>query len=295
MHFRSLALALVLAAAPAAFGQFAGSENFASALGSNWEAVSYTDVGTVTRSLAQGGGRLDWTASIESATGSRSSNALLEWQGNLGSYTADWSVTLSVMNAYTPSSSGTASESVGLGLRLWNTADAANHVKLVLHQANFGGATNIFHSFFSGPGGQFGIGNSTEGIGTSGVVGISFNSATKVFSTLYDQGGGWVQIGSFGIDGSGGTNGNADWDMTNGSTFTVGILGIAEIYENNASLSLPFGTAFADNFALSDSALTAVPEPSTYASVAAAIALAFAWLARRRHIGVCGTMVVTAD
>jgi hypothetical protein len=275
---RLLVLACSLAGAIApAFAQLSGSENFNAALGGNWGSVISANTGTGSGGLAQGSNVLNFTATIGAGNGNATQT--LPWTLNSGVTNADWSVTLAVNNAWTLAST---QERVDIGLVVWNSADSTDYVRLLLQKSDFSGTggpanRNVFHSNVGNNGSTLFVGDSAGGIGSSGTIGISYNGASQVFSTFYDVGSGWTQIGSFGVAGSGGTTGNTTWGSL--SAFSVGIVGVA-INNTGAGMTVSSGLT-ADNFALS---ATAIPEPSTYAALLGLGAIGAAWVRRRRKV-----------
>jgi hypothetical protein len=278
---RLLVLACSLAGAVApAFAQFTGSENFNAALGGNWGSVISANTGTGSGGLAQGSNVLNFTATI--GAGSGNATQTLPWTLNTGVSNADWSVTLAVNNAWTLAST---QERVDIGLVIWNTSDSNDYVRLLLQKSDFSGTggpanRNVFHSSVANNSSTLFTGDSSGGIGDTGTIGISYDSATCVISTFYDVGSGWTQIGSFGVFGSGGATGNTNWGVV--SSFSVGIIGVA-INNTGAGMSVASGLT-ADNFALSASEISAIPEPSTYAALLGFGAMGAAWLRRRRQL-----------
>jgi hypothetical protein len=272
--------------ATASFAQFVGSETFSSSLGSNWGAVSYTDVGGfVSKDLSAGSGFLNWVATTNAAANvSNGGVAFLSWIANTGSYTSDWSVTLTVHNDWDRSA---PSGQVDIGLILANLNDSNDYVKVVLKQATMGPPVNLVHSGVHENGSLVGspANSASSTIGIDGTIGISYSNADKVISTFYDFGGGWTLLGRFGTNGSGGTS-NATWDMGGSPAFGVGIMADAIISNGpfaTNSITLNLGDVYADSFALSSTPITAVPEPSTYAALFGVAALGFvAWRRRRR-------------
>jgi hypothetical protein len=90
-----------------------------------------------------------------------------------------------------------------------------------------------------------GVDSSTTGT-TNGAVRMAFDSATKVITVSYDtdvsDGYQWIEYGSFGVAGSGGTNVNTDWHLTGEDQFT------AYIYGYSAAMVITSGQMYGDNF-----------------------------------------------
>jgi hypothetical protein len=90
-----------------------------------------------------------------------------------------------------------------------------------------------------------GVGSSETGT-TNGAVRIAFDSPTKIITTYYDtdvlDGYQWVEYGSFGIAGSGGTNVTTDWHLTDTDQFT------AYIYGYSSLMVITSGQMYGDDF-----------------------------------------------
>jgi hypothetical protein len=88
-------------------------------------------------------------------------------------------------------------------------------------------------------------------------VQISYNALNKVLTSSYDPDGSangfnWTQLASFGINGSGGSTGNANWGMDDSKQFSVSVYGYSE------KADITSGMIYMDAFA-------AAPEPSSWA------------------------------
>jgi hypothetical protein len=281
-HRIFLLVSLVASLVSAAFGQFTGSESFSGALGGNWSA-SFTDNvnGFASKSLAPAGGQLEWLATTNATAGGNGGTGVLTWTVNQGSYTSDWSASLKVYNNWDRVG---ANGTVDIGLQLWNTTDTADYVKVVLKQATAAGTVvhTGLHSNTAVTAAPLQNNPLNSPSTSSGPysVGMSFSSSNKVITTYYNFGSGWTLLGSFGVGGSGGTVANADWGTSGPSAFTIGILADAMTFDANA-ITLNSGTVYADDFSLSATPITAVPEPSTYAAFAGLAALGLAFWRRR--------------
>jgi hypothetical protein len=111
----------------------------------------------------------------------------------------------------------------------------------------------------------------------SAALKIDFNATTHVISTYYDDDGAtggyaWTQMLNTDIS-AGGNN----WGMGSGDRFTIMIIGASM----NIALTTGDGLAL-DNFSTS---VSAIPEPSTYAAIFGAVALAGGMIHRRRRRG----------
>ena len=76
---------------------------------------------------------------------------------------------------------------------------------------------------------------------TTTTIRMSFNSVTKVFTVSYFNGT-WIDFGTFGVNGSGGFNGNANWGLTNSDYFKAYIFGYS------MGIAVTSGEIYGDNF-----------------------------------------------
>jgi len=105
---------------------------------------------------------------------------------------------------------------------------------------------------------------------TNGAVRVSFDSTTKVVTLYYDadHSGGytWTQFGSFGINGSNGTDGNMSWNFADTNQIVIGIYGFAEntaVSSNEVALDNFATTGLVAPFVPHDLAVTAIKAPKT--------------------------------
>jgi hypothetical protein len=82
----------------------------------------------------------------------------------------------------------------------------------------------------------------SNGGSLDGSILITFDPATKVFILSYDIGSGAAPIGSFGVSGTGGAHGNANWLMTDSDLFCIDVFG----YSRHTTIGS--GKLYADNF-----------------------------------------------
>lgn len=214
------------------------------------------------------------------------------------SYTAptgsDWSVSLAVTNLF--ASSASANQSVQVGLFVSNTTGLSwsstppithDYVKLVLaadstNNQYIHGGLHVNGSAVTALSGQSNP-KWTYGISqTSGTLVVSYDSTNKVITTGYNFNGTLYQFASYGINSSAGTTANSAFDSP--PSFTVSLYAQANSTSGSA-FNLSSGTAYLDNFTTTSSttAMTAVPEPSTYAALAGLGALGLAFWRRQRR------------
>jgi hypothetical protein len=84
---------------------------------------------------------------------------------------------------------------------------------------------------------------------------MSFNSTTKVFTVSYYDGSQWVDFGTFGVAGLGGTNGNADWGLTDTDQFIAYAFGFSQY------MTVSDGQLYGDNFLESGGVTPVIPPP----------------------------------
>ncbi len=96
----------------------------------------------------------------------------------------------------------------------------------------------------TGDGGEL-WGDSGDLGAVNGRVRLSYDSSTRVITCSYDidpsDGYQWQVLASFGVGGSGGSDGNADWMMDNDS-FLIAVYGFAE------EMPISSGQMYGDNF-----------------------------------------------
>jgi hypothetical protein len=97
---------------------------------------------------------------------------------------------------------------------------------------------------------------------TTGAVRLAFNSGTKVITVYYDidpgTGYNWIQYASYGVGGSGGDNGTANWGLTNGDKFWAFVYGYSEF------TAITSGQLYGDNFQETNGVAPPPPESSLY-------------------------------
>jgi hypothetical protein len=76
---------------------------------------------------------------------------------------------------------------------------------------------------------------------TTATIRMLFNHLTKVFTVSYFNGT-WIDFGTFGVNGSGGFDGNANWGLTNSDYFKAYIFGYS------TGIAVTSGEIYGDNF-----------------------------------------------
>jgi hypothetical protein len=196
--------------------------------------------------LTETNGRLEYTVNA----GGIEDDAWRPWILTRFPYTADWEIQLDVFNASAPSVLDQV-DSIGILIQPTKSAlvTATNEIFLELYSSTEGGLPyrTGFHAELSDAGYTVGTVDSEGDNGvTNGAIRISFTSSNKVFTLYYDtdvsDGYQWVQQATFGVFASGGTNGNAYWELGDTNQFVV------SIYGYSAGVTIPSGQMFVDNF-----------------------------------------------
>lgn len=145
-------------------------------------------------------------------------------------YTSDWDIQIDLFNNTTGTIDTDQINSFGIKIR--NQRDKSDEIYAELYADNFGGA-EMFKGFDANlETNNENVGNvdsSTVDVSNGGAVRVTFDSTSKVITVHYDLNPGdgytWVQLGSFGIGGSGGEDGTTDWGMSSSGKFTLALYG----------------------------------------------------------------------
>jgi len=174
--------------------------------------------------LAETNRRLEF--SVVSPTARDYRRRHLRW--GRGRYDADWTVSLRVTNATRPRADN---QYAAFGVSAVRCGHRGHEVFVELYASHLGGPpgrkgvfaeewTNHASSGWAGTGGV------SHDPSLSGRVRIDFDAAAKVLTASYAlDGGPWTTLGSFGVAGAGGANGNAHWHMADGDRFCLGVFG----------------------------------------------------------------------
>ncbi len=181
--------------------------------------------------LNETNGHLEYTC----GTGTARDSSDRPWILNRFPYDADWAIQIDATNNTSPS--GNQYSSFGINVR--SAIDQDNEIEVEL-EAYPGGASGFlaeFHYY----GVPYGYAEQLTG-SKSAPIRLSFNSTTKVLTVSYYDGSQWVDFGSFGVAGSGGTNSNADWGFTDTDQFIAYVFGYSE------NMAVTAGQLYGDNF-----------------------------------------------
>lgn len=155
-------------------------------------------------------------------------------------YDHDWDVVVDLRNVFSP---GTVIPEAGIGLRVGSFLDPQNFIEAVLIAyrqedavkrpllAHIGGGAAKFamvHSSFA-------------------AIRIRFDATRKIIHCDYDADGpihgySWTRYASFGIDGGGGSTGNAAWEMSGNQEFGISLVAFSVGQE------VPDGAVSLDDF-----------------------------------------------
>ena len=242
LHHENHLFALLLAAA--AFNARAGTvgddfnDNIKNT--SKWGADEIIGHGV----LKEIGGRLEY--SCPSGTGN--DDFIRGWIWSSFPYDSDWEMQMDVAN--TTTNLGNSDNSFGIKVRSPFTDDNEIFAELYASQTGSGPSIKGFHSELETSLNKFVADPGDLGVIT-GAVRMVFTSSNKVITVYYDldphDGYQWVQYGSFGLAGSGGADGNADWGMGETNRFPVYVYG----YSRN--MTVPAGKLAGDNFLITGS------------------------------------------
>ncbi len=168
---------------------------------------------------------------------------------------SDWEVTVDVHHSAITTGQGTAA----VGIQLAHpTRD-----QLVFLELYATGATRGFVTGLDTDGNPVGRDGDTGPLGTqNGSLRLRFEGATRVVTAFYDADGPangpqWRRIGSYGLAGAGGTEGNADWSLPAEGNLVLALGGYSE------GTAVPPGAAYLDNFLLVPEASSPIDVPPT--------------------------------
>lgn len=160
---------------------------------------------------------------------------------------ASWEASLQVHNAHTPGP-GVTDAWASIGFQLMRPGATFEIAFVELFAEATGSGAN--RGFLTSLEGDAIFGDEILDVQvTDAFIKMTYNAATKVLTTSYDQDGAgsaftWQVLGSFGLGGSGGNLGNRDWGLKPTNSFTLAISGYSE------HSSIGNGQIWADNFLL---------------------------------------------
>jgi hypothetical protein len=264
----ALALAgLLVSSAPA---QYLGSNDFSTDnIGSLSQYSITTNVGTYT--VEQG--RLEYSASLTA-----SSRVLTMNGGVNAAYTNDWTASLSLTNLAAPTSGYNL-----IGMQVFSSNAEYGFFNIALYRTATGTSGVLFEKGKTTDGTvntySFTSYISAQSDFSDVLVRMSNNSTTKDVTLGYSLDGGATYIDTMTFNPTGGSGTSAgNWYAAPTDGYSFRILG------RNTVDTIAGDLMFADNFSVvaGQTAMSAIPEPSTYAAFAGLGALGLAFWHRRR-------------
>ncbi len=205
--------------------------------GARWGATSSHGNGQ----LSETSQRLEYTCS----SGNSYDDENWEWIANALPVGEDWEVQIDLVNV-TVLSADNRVNSFGFGV--YNPADWGDDLYAEMYASSLQGLPSRkgFYAEMWANDAYVGSADSGGSDMTVGAVQMRYDSASKVISTRYDtdpsDGYQWIPYGTFGIAGSGGSDGNANWGLSGSDVLQIYVYGYSERMKVNAA------TMWGDNF-----------------------------------------------
>jgi len=180
--------------------------------------------------LNETNGRLAYTCG--SKNGISSSDR--PWKLTQFPYDAPWEIVIDATNTTSP----TGKQWSSFGIVVENAKNKDDWIEVEL------AASEQSHMFWA----EFYDNNAYAGdafasaMSTSAPIRVSFDNITKVLTVSYFDGAVWNSLGTFGVNGSDGINGNATWGLTDSDHFIAYIFGYSE------NMTVNDGEMYGDNF-----------------------------------------------
>jgi hypothetical protein len=155
----------------------------------------------------------------------------------------DFTITGTFKNDAIPEASR---ELASIGIEVYQATDLSNRVAATLSVARLQGffSRTVFSQIVEGGESVASTYSDELRVPIETTFKLSFDSEDKVFSVHYDTDEGeavaWELVGTFGIGGSGGEDGNANWRMRSTEKFLVYVYGYSEnlqIFEGDVEVS----------------------------------------------------------
>jgi hypothetical protein len=159
--------------------------------------------------------------------------------------TSDWEARIDLYNVTKPDG---VQEVNSFGLEMDSPLDSDDWLFVELYSSDFGGGgwRRGFYGELGGGGGPMQVDSGGSTGLTAGAVRMVYTAADKVVTLYYDitpsNGYDWVEFGSFGVGGSGGENGAADWNLGDEDYFTLWVYGYSSM------IAVKSGQMYGDNF-----------------------------------------------
>jgi len=212
--------------------------SFCSAASLFAQVADFSDVGELNKafksSFESGGGELtikEGALSYTVAEATAKDFQYLLFQPARLRASQDFTITGTFKNDAIPESS---KELASVGIEVYQATDLRNRVAATLSVARLEGffSRTVFTQVVEGGETVDSTYSSELRVPIETTFKLSFDSDTKVFSVAYDSDEGeaveWTPVGSFGINGDGGEDGNAYWRMRSTEKFLVYVYGYSE-------------------------------------------------------------------
>lgn len=239
---------------------FPGSDDFSAGDTVKWDDdIIRFSTATTDGNLSFANDRLEYTKAA--TAGGTVTNQFIRWNSGNGSspdlfsYTTSWVMTVDVTNTVV----GGALTSIGIQVSNYNNDGYAS-----IYLAESGSSTDVYAR--------------ATGTGMSAISSTTFSDNTDITLKFAWDASNQILSSSYAIDGttftSLATYAVSGWSTAPTDGFVMGIWA-----QSSIAAEITSGQLYADNFAVS-----AVPEPSTYAAIAGALMLGFAaWKRRTRR------------
>jgi hypothetical protein len=195
--------------------------------------------------ILETGGRLEFRSASSMGTHYTSR----PWIASVMPYTQNWEATLDTTNLTLPTHND---EVNSFGISVFDEGNFGSEVFVEMYASHYDGAParNGFYGAVSNDGEFVAEVDSfaDDQTAINGAVRITFDSTAKVLTLYYDEdrtnGYQWTGLGSFSVDGDGGTDGNTNWGLTSADRFILAIYGYTE------QMPISAGQMYGDNFAI---------------------------------------------
>ena len=198
------------------------------------------DVTSGTGVLTQKNQRLEYTC-----TSLLQSDANRPWVLTRMPCNSDWTLQFDTFNGTVPNQYLQVSS---VGLMILSPLTGASSLYVELYASSFAGLPKIngFNATLETASTDIGSADTGDLGATNGAVRMAFNSTNKVVTVYHDanvaNGYQWVEFGSFGLAGAGGTTANTDWGLAGTNQFPV------YVYGYSAAMTVTNGRMYGDNF-----------------------------------------------
>lgn len=159
-------------------------------------------------------------------------------------YDADWEAQIDLVNLTEPSAFDQVNS---FGIEFVSPDNFDDYIFVEMYSSALQGPPARI-GFYGEIGFNFAFVDSGERPTTVGAVRLAFDAGTKVATLFYDDDPGdgyqWTAFGSFGIAGSGGADGNADWALSAGARMPLLVYGFSQ------NMRVEGGAMWGDNFSV---------------------------------------------